>query len=169
MVAAVQNGADSVYLGCGELNARRGAKNFTAEQLPQAVDYCHIRGVKVYQHMHRAPWAKTSMAMGLRAQMRATLSRSSSRPSYADLLREDRLPTSRELDRLALAFSRDGFTDAYWQGRPGPQMFGVRSESAPDPFALFQEARNAYNRRRPHGRADGRAGRTGPGCRCGSR
>lgn len=65
---------------------------------------------------------------------------------YADLLREDRLPTSRELDRLALAFSRDGFTDAYWQGRPGPQMFGVRSESAPDPFALFQEARNAYNR-----------------------
>ena len=55
MVAAVQNGADSVYLGCGDLNARRGAKNFTAEQLPQAVDYCHIRGVKVYLTLNTLP------------------------------------------------------------------------------------------------------------------
>ena len=35
MAAAVQNGADAVYLGCGALNARRGAKNFTAEELPE--------------------------------------------------------------------------------------------------------------------------------------
>ncbi len=301
MVAAVQNGADSVYLGCGDLNARRGAKNFTAEQLPQAVDYCHIRGVKVYLTLNTLPsdrelaaaadmlrlasrcgvdgvivqdWGLAALArtmfpdLPLHGSTQMTVhtlsgveraaelgmgcvvlgreldrdsvaricarspiaievfahgalcmcwsgqcamsaligSRSGNRglcaqpcrlpcrvdggpvshplslkdaclaghlrdmrdmgvsilklegrmkrPEYvavvtriyADLLREDRLPTSRELDRLALAFSRDGFTDAYWQGRPGPQMFGVRSESAPDPFALFQEARNAYNR-----------------------
>ena len=48
MVAAVQNGADAVYLGCGDFNARRGARNFTDEELPQAVAYCHLRGVKAY-------------------------------------------------------------------------------------------------------------------------
>lgn len=46
MVAAVQNGADAVYLGCGQFNARRGAKNFSPEELPQAVAYCHLRGVR---------------------------------------------------------------------------------------------------------------------------
>lgn len=46
--AAVQNGADAVYLGCGSFNARAGAKNFTTEELRQAVRYCHIRGVKVH-------------------------------------------------------------------------------------------------------------------------
>ena len=48
LVAAVQNGADAVYLGCGSFNARMNAKNFTPEQLHQWVSYCHIRGVKVY-------------------------------------------------------------------------------------------------------------------------
>ena len=48
MEAAVQNGADAGYLGCGPFNARRGAENFTPEQLPEAVRYCHLRGVKVY-------------------------------------------------------------------------------------------------------------------------
>lgn len=46
--AAVQGGADAVYLGCGEMNARRNAKNFSLDQLAQAVEYCHLRGVKVY-------------------------------------------------------------------------------------------------------------------------
>ena len=46
--AAVQNGADAVYLGCGSFNARQGAKNFTPEELREAVAYCHIRGVQVH-------------------------------------------------------------------------------------------------------------------------
>ena len=29
LVAAVQNGADAVYLGFGDFNARRNAKNFS--------------------------------------------------------------------------------------------------------------------------------------------
>ena len=46
--AAVQNGANAVYLGCGTFNARQSAKNFTPETLKDAVKYCHIRGVQVH-------------------------------------------------------------------------------------------------------------------------
>ena len=48
VIAAVQNGADAVYMGMGAFNARRGAKNFTDEEFVKAVRYCHVRGCKVY-------------------------------------------------------------------------------------------------------------------------
>ena len=48
LYAAVQNGADAVYLGSGIFNARQGAKNFTAQTLTEAVKYCHVRGVAVH-------------------------------------------------------------------------------------------------------------------------
>lgn len=44
--AAVQNGATAVYLGFGAFNARRGAKNFTADGMREALAYCRLRGVK---------------------------------------------------------------------------------------------------------------------------
>ena len=46
--AAVQNGANAVYLGCGQFNARQSAKNFTPQALEEAVKYCHIRGLQVH-------------------------------------------------------------------------------------------------------------------------
>ena len=46
--AAVENGADAVYLGWGSFNARRGAQNFDEAEFAQAVAYCHIRGVRVF-------------------------------------------------------------------------------------------------------------------------
>lgn len=46
--AAVAAGADAVYLGVDRFNARQGADNFTLETLPQACDYAHMRGVRVY-------------------------------------------------------------------------------------------------------------------------
>ncbi len=46
--AAVQNGANAVYLGCGSFNARQSAQNFTPQTLTEAIKYCHIRGVKVH-------------------------------------------------------------------------------------------------------------------------
>ncbi len=46
--AAVSAGADSVYLGGAAFNARQSAVNFDNEALKNAVDYCHLRGVKVY-------------------------------------------------------------------------------------------------------------------------
>ena len=49
VIAAVQNGADAVYMGFGDgFNARRSADNFTRESFVKAVRYCHIRGCKVY-------------------------------------------------------------------------------------------------------------------------
>ena len=47
VAAAVQNGADAVYFGYGDFNARRGAKNFTREEAAAAVSYCRLRGCKV--------------------------------------------------------------------------------------------------------------------------
>lgn len=301
MVAAVQCGADAVYLGCGDLNARRGAKNFTPQELPAAVQYCHLRGVRLYLTLNTLPsdreldsardmlllssrcgvdgvivqdWGLAALARSVtpdlplhgstqmtvhslagveraaalgmgcvvlgrelsgedvrhicrqspiaievfahgalcmcwsgQCAMSALIgSRSGNRglcaqpcrlpyrfdsgktghplslkdaclashlteledmgvsilklegrmkrPEYvavvtgiyAALLRERRPPTREELRRLELAFSREGFTDGYWQGRPGPDMFGVRPESAPDPGDLFRSAKAAYDR-----------------------
>ena len=44
--AAVQNGADCVYLGANLFSARASAKNFSLEELQEAIHYCKIRGVK---------------------------------------------------------------------------------------------------------------------------
>lgn len=301
MTAAVQNGADAVYLGCGDLNARRAAKNFSQEQLPQAVAYCHLRGVKVYltlntllsdreypaaeellrlanrcgadgvivqdwglaalartvvpdlplhgstqMTVHNLAGVEKAAALGLKCvvlgrelsredirficerspvaievfahgalcmcwsgqcAMSAMIGQRSGNRGlcaqpcrlpyrfdggrtgyplslkdaclashlrelrdmgvsilklegrmkraeyvavvtriYAQLLAEDRKPTQDELEELALAFSRDGFTEGYWNGRPGPDMFGTRDAKALEPSALFRAAKAAYER-----------------------
>ena len=46
--AAVRNGADAVYLGTADLNARRGAENFTLETLAEACRFAHLRGARIY-------------------------------------------------------------------------------------------------------------------------
>ena len=46
--AAVQNGAGAVYLGWGQFNARRSAKNFSDEEFAEALRYCHERGARVF-------------------------------------------------------------------------------------------------------------------------
>ncbi|MBQ2956161.1 MAG: U32 family peptidase [Clostridia bacterium] len=48
LVAAVQNGANAVYLGAQALNARAGAGNFGPDELCRAADYAHERGVKIH-------------------------------------------------------------------------------------------------------------------------
>ena len=45
---AVAAGADAVYLGYAAFSARAGAGNFDSAQLAQAVDYCHLHGVRVH-------------------------------------------------------------------------------------------------------------------------
>lgn len=47
-VAAVENGADAVYVGLKEFSARQYAANFDIHELENAVNYGHVRGVKVY-------------------------------------------------------------------------------------------------------------------------
>lgn len=46
--AAVENGADAVYIGGKLLNARMNANNFDNQEIAKAVEYAHLRGVKIY-------------------------------------------------------------------------------------------------------------------------
>ncbi len=48
LIAAVRSGADAVYLGAKNFNARRNASNFEDFELSETVSYCHARGVKVH-------------------------------------------------------------------------------------------------------------------------
>ena len=302
LIAAVQTGADAVYMGFGAFNARRSAKNFTDEEFASAVSYCHLRGVRVFltlntlltdrELVQAADALKKACAMGVDAilvqdwglltlareivpdvplhastQMslftlgganeaaalgmeRVVLARELNRDEvreicagcpaeieifvhgalcmcysgqcemsavvgersgnrgacaqpcrlpygvngpcrdahplslkdanlsaylgemaemgvaclklegrmkrpeyvaavtgiYAALLREHRAPTADEQKKLALAFSRDGFTDGYYRGRRGKEMFGVRPETARWPEEWFGTLRAAYEK-----------------------
>ncbi|SJZ36825.1 DUF3656 domain-containing U32 family peptidase [Garciella nitratireducens] len=48
LIAAVENGADAVYLGGKSYSARQYASNFDNQELKQAVEYCHLQNVKLY-------------------------------------------------------------------------------------------------------------------------
>jgi putative protease len=48
LVAAVENGADAVYLGGKRLNARQSAGNFDDPEIARAIEYAHVRGARVY-------------------------------------------------------------------------------------------------------------------------
>ena len=300
LIAAVQTGADAVYMGFGAFNARRSAKNFTDEEFASAVSYCHLRGVRVFltlntlltdrELVQAADALKKACSMGVDAilvqdwglltlareivpdvplhastQMslftlgganeaaalgmeRVVLARELNRDEvreicagcpaeieifihgalcmcysgqcemsavvgersgnrgacaqpcrlpygvdgpcrgghplslkdanlsaylaemdkmgvaclklegrmkrpeyvavitgiYRRLLDEKRRPTAEEARQLEQAFSRSGFTDGYWLGKKGPQMFGTRPENAPEPKELFAEARAQY-------------------------
>ena len=301
LVAAVQSGADAVYMGFGAYNARRSARNFSDEEFRAAVSYCHLRGVKVYLTLNTlvtdrelpalAAEARTASECGVDAilvqdwgvlatlqkiipdvplhastQMslhtlsgvqeaarlgmtRAVLARELSRGEiaeicqkspieietfvhgalcmcysgqcemsavigrrsgnrgacaqpcrlpygfsgradghplslkdanlapfvpemmdmgvaclkiegrmkrpeyvaavteiYARLLREHRTPTKDEQKKLALAFSRDGFTEGYYRGVRGREMFGTRPENARWPEDWFSEIRARYEK-----------------------
>ena len=302
LIAAVQTGADAVYMGFGAFNARRSAKNFTDEEFASAVAYCHLRGVRVFltlntlltdreleqaaESLRKASdmgvdavlvqdWglltlareivpdvplhASTQMslftlgganeaaALGLervvlarelardeireicagcpaeievfahgalcmcysgQCEMSAVVGERSGnrgacaqpcrlpygfsgradghplslkdanlapfvpemmdmgvaclkiegrmkRPEYvaavteiyARLLREHRTPTKDEQKKLALAFSRDGFTEGYYRGVRGREMFGTRPENARWPEDWFSEIRARYEKK----------------------
>ena len=290
LIAAVQTGADAVYMGFGAFNARRSAKNFTDEEFASAVSYCHLRGVRVFltlntlltdrelpgaaellrkasrlgadavliqdwgvwqlarqaapelplhastqMSLHTLGGARRAAELGL---TRVVLARDSpvevevfahgalcmcysgqcalsaviggrsgnrgtcaqpcrlpygvnapaagghplslkdanlspylqelegmgvaclklegrmKRPEYvaavteiyARLLREHRTPTKDEQKKLALAFSRDGFTEGYYRGVRGREMFGTRPENARWPEDWFSEIRARYEK-----------------------
>ena len=302
LIAAVQSGADAVYMGFGSFNARRNAKNFTDEEFAEAVAYCHLHGVRVYltlntlltdrelpaaaDALRRASdmgvdavlvqdWGVLSLAREVTPDLplhastqmslftlggaklaarlgmeRVVLARELSRHDialicdgcpaevevfvhgalcmcysgqctmsaligqrsgnrgacaqpcrlpysvngsrqydhplslkdanlsaylrdldelgvaclkiegrmkrpeyvavitaiYRRLLDEKRRPTAEEAAQLEAAFSRSGFTDGYYRGEKGPQMLGMRPESARWPEELFAAARETYER-----------------------
>lgn len=48
LTAAVNCGADAVYIGGKQFSARQNAANFSNEELKQAADLCHLHGIKIY-------------------------------------------------------------------------------------------------------------------------
>ena len=46
--AAVQNGADAIYVGASSFSARASAANFDLKELEEVINYAHIRNVKVH-------------------------------------------------------------------------------------------------------------------------
>ena len=46
--AGVANGADAVYFGLSDFNARHRATNFTLEELPRVLEYLHAHNVRGY-------------------------------------------------------------------------------------------------------------------------
>ena len=63
---------------------------------------------------------------------------------YANALKEHRQPTAEELEQLERVFSRQGFTQGYFNG-DREDMFGVRGEVDPDAGQLFAQARKGYS------------------------
>lgn len=64
---------------------------------------------------------------------------------YADLLREHRKPTAEERDILRRVFSRDGFTDGYYTGKKGDNMFGTKTDvPMSEVKALYDEAAHRF-------------------------
>ena len=64
---------------------------------------------------------------------------------YADLLRERRSPTPEERDTLRRVFSRDGFTDGYYTGTTGDQMFGTKTDvPLSEVQSLYDEAARCF-------------------------
>ena len=55
--AAVRFGADAVYLSGKDFGLRAGAGNFDAEELSEAIKFCHSRGVKAYLTLNTMPRA----------------------------------------------------------------------------------------------------------------
>ncbi|WP_050606698.1 U32 family peptidase [Clostridium niameyense] len=54
LCAAVQNGADAVYLGGAKFSARAYASNFNEENMIKAVEYSHLYNVKIYVTVNTA-------------------------------------------------------------------------------------------------------------------
>lgn len=52
LIAAINNGADAIYMGGSKFSARAYASNFDNETIMKAVDYAHSYGVKVYVTMN---------------------------------------------------------------------------------------------------------------------
>ena len=52
LIAAICGGADEVYLGINDFNARNNIDGFTMDHLPEAVKLAHLFNVKVNLAIH---------------------------------------------------------------------------------------------------------------------
>ncbi len=66
--AAISNGCDAIYLGMQKFGARAYSSNFDLETLKEAIDYAHLRNVKIYVTMNTIVFE--SEIEDMQAQMR---------------------------------------------------------------------------------------------------
>ena len=90
--AAVQSGCGAVYLGWGNFNARRSAKNFSDEEFADAIRYCHLRGVRVFLTLNTL---LTDRELPLALDAARTASANSSSEKFLALRRALKLPQPR--------------------------------------------------------------------------
>lgn len=67
--AAISNGCDAIYLGMQKFGARAYSNNFDEESLKEAVEYAHLRNVKIYVTMNTIVFE--SEIEDMQAQLRA--------------------------------------------------------------------------------------------------
>lgn len=48
LMVAVQNGADAIYMAGKKFGARAFSENFNDDEIIEAINYCHLYGVKIY-------------------------------------------------------------------------------------------------------------------------
>lgn len=48
LIAAIENGADAIYIGGKKFNARMNANNFSIDEMKEAIIYAHTRNVKIF-------------------------------------------------------------------------------------------------------------------------
>ena len=63
---------------------------------------------------------------------------------YSKVIKENRQPTAAEMEQLELAFSRQGFTDGYFTGNKGKEMFGTRQEVGKEQEKFFRAVNKQY-------------------------
>ncbi len=63
---------------------------------------------------------------------------------YSRAIRDGKAPTDAEMEQLEEIFSRQGFTQGYFKGKLGPDMFGVRAEGERADAKLLAETRKSY-------------------------
>lgn len=64
---------------------------------------------------------------------------------YSKAIHEKVQPSEEDMQRLEMAFSRQGFTDGYFTGHKGPEMFGIRGDQDRDAAKVFNAARKDYS------------------------
>lgn len=67
--AAISNGCDAIYLGMQKFGARAYSSNFDIESLKEAVEYAHLRSVKIYVTMNTIVFENETLEM--KAQINA--------------------------------------------------------------------------------------------------
>ncbi|MBP3654334.1 MAG: U32 family peptidase [Oscillospiraceae bacterium] len=63
---------------------------------------------------------------------------------YSKIIKERRQPTAAEMEQLELAFSRQGFTDGYFEGKRGKEMFGIRETPGKEQEKFFRAVNKQY-------------------------